>query len=329
MGWFLRYPLRPLAGATFSVWCKVVGLLVVVVILSSAVRVMPWVVDPRVGWATIWVFVRGIWLASVSTLFVISTIFSWTWSAMLAHDRQEARACFLVGARPSGLVLSTGPIAVLISGLLFSAVWWGQQARNQESAALTTMIQAARRDCDPDRQPVASIPGMNLAWLCDGNQTRLVASPRPGMLVQAGHLHVAEHSQSAWLEHARVDTTEPVVMTVRVARLEVVGWALNGRGDSPHFYVKTISLALATWCCAWGLQALFLKDQEARRLIGMIWSVIGVASVMLSAAWLDQWTTSVWLQSGGVILAGMLPVFGYVGISRNGGRIKSTLLRAG
>jgi len=230
---------------------------------AALVRLLPWLLDPRVAWGVAGRFAWPLALASVEAAATVALPLGAALGASSLQDRGEGLALLLTGASPWTLAVRTGWIGVLLAALGAAAGTLASREVERSETAVQGWIDAAREGCGP-RRPVSEVPGLGVSWLCEpGGEPRLALAPAPGLVVQARQ--VATPREDAWrLNDARWSFRGPPEIDLQVAEATLVLGRLPGAGRSPRRWLWAGAL-LGSWLLAGAL----LASREGRRWVAV------------------------------------------------------------
>ena len=196
-----RGPLVPLATRTAAVSA---GILAVLALGGASVRVLPWLLDPRVPWRMALPFGRAIASVAVEAAVLVGWPVGWALAAFVLVERGEARVLAMLGERPLQSTARLGPTTLLFGALLASAALAGGRDASEPGRVLTDLLRAGRASCQVDGGPSAvDVPIVGAAWLCDHRTgAHLVGrSPHGGnALYSAGSVDVSPDARRIELD---------------------------------------------------------------------------------------------------------------------------------
>jgi hypothetical protein len=273
-------PLGRTAARSVGVAFVGVGLLAA---SGALVRVLPWLVDPRVSFATVLVFFRGLLSAGVEVSGLVALPMGFSLAAASFSDRGEARACFLSGASPSGLVRRAWPVLLTGAALTGAASAYVAREATAPARVLNGLVQAARAGCDANHRPVAEVPGTLAAWLCAPSAPpELTVVIEGSAVVRATSLTLADDLRLATLRDARFDLRGPPIVRLDVAEATITGLsgfaAPSGLDALPRLLASGIGAAVSAFAVATSL----LARREGRRTVAL--GLAGACSIAMLAA---------------------------------------------
>jgi hypothetical protein len=274
--------LGPLGQQTTRATAGAGGALVALALVSSSVRLLPWLLDPRVPWAATAVFARGLFSVGLETACYLALPLGHALAASAFNDRGEGLACQLAGAAPSGLAARLLPLSLAIAllGGCASLAWGGETAR--PGRALGELVEAARGACDAERRPVADVPGTGASWLCFHEEPPLLATlSGDGALATAREVRVSDDLAEVRLDGLRLSLRGPPELHIEVGEARVTGTDPLARSAHAAFpggappWLRALSGSLASLLGALACTAALLRSLDARRLVAL---ALGAAS---------------------------------------------------
>ena len=268
------------------------GAIALVGFVAGAVRLLPWLLDPRVPINVALPFARGlVAVALEAALFV-----GWPVGCAIACfefvERGEARVAQSLGERPLttvGRLLPQGlALAALLGGV---ALVYGTDA-NAPGRVATELVESAHRSCTRATAPTTySIPFTDLTWLCAPDRApRLVGSPSGALasaVVTARDARIAGDFRSVELDDARLLFGAPEA-SVHVATLglsRMTPWARASTLPAP---LRAALFALTAWLAA-SLSAFAVMLRAARtRIAAIVVGASGPLAALGSVRWLEQ-----------------------------------------
>ncbi len=171
-----RGPLAPLAARTAAVS---VGILVLLALAGASVRVLPWVLDPRVPWRVAVPFARAVASVALEAAVLVGWPIGWALAAFALAERGEARVLAMLGERPFSTTARLVPLVVVFGAILAGASVAGGRDASEPGRVLSDLLRAGRASCASTRTPGAvDVPLLGAAWLCDGSRdAHLVGRP--------------------------------------------------------------------------------------------------------------------------------------------------------
>jgi hypothetical protein len=231
---------------------------------AALVRLLPWLLDPRVAWGVAGRFAWPLALTSVEAAAAVALPLGVALGASSLQDRGEGLALLLTGASPWALAARAGWVGALLAALGTAAGALASREVERSEAAVQGWIDAAREGCGP-RRPVSEVPGLGMSWLCEpGAEPRLTLTPAPGLVVQARQVAAAPREDAWRLSDARWSFRGPPEIDLQVTEATLALGRLPGAGRSPRRWLWAGTL-LGSWLLAGAL----LASREGRRWIAV------------------------------------------------------------
>jgi hypothetical protein len=248
-------------------------LVLVAALVGAAVRLLPWVLDPTIPWATLAPFARSLLAVAVEAAVLTGWPVGWALAAARLVERGEAGVLASLGEAPSQTVRRLLPQAALFVAILgFTSLALGRDAA-APGRIVRALIDEGRAACahprDRDAPATHAVPFVAATWVCapDPGGPRLVGrAPIGGVVFTATGARVSDDLR-------RIDLDD--------ARLALPG-AKKGE-DNLTFRVRVGTLTLrglAPWAQASAVLALL---KLRRRRVGSVAAVAIGASGPLAA----------------------------------------------
>ncbi len=237
---------------------------------AGLVRVLPWLLDGRVGWATTGVFARGIAALTVEVTAAVALPLGAALAAASFSDRGEGLACQLAGARPVGLVARCWPTGLLVAALGALGGQVGARSLARPGELVTELLGAARTGCEQGRA-VSEVPELGVSWLCGGGGARdawLAVPLSSAAVVQARGVRIASDAQGVVLSEARVSLRGPPGSEVEVDEMSLAGLPRPWPGASVPRGLRGLTMVAALTGALAAATAL-LAAGEGRRTVAV------------------------------------------------------------
>jgi hypothetical protein len=186
-------------------------LVLLAALVGAAVRLLPWVLDPSIPWATLAPFARSLVAVAVEAAVLTGWPVGWALAAARLVERGEARVLASIGERPSQTVMRLAPQAALFVAILgFTSVALGRDAAapGRIVGALLAEGRAAcgrANDGDLARPATHAVPFVAATWLCAPSGPRLVGrAPIGGLVFSATGARVTDDLRRIELDDARL-----------------------------------------------------------------------------------------------------------------------------
>jgi hypothetical protein len=205
-----RGPLEPTAARAAGVSA---GILALLALAGASIRVLPWLIDPRVPWRMALPFGRAVASVAVEAAILVGWPVGWALAAFVLIERGEARVLAMLGERPLRTTARLVPMAFVFGGLLAGAALAGGRDASEPGRVLGELLRAGRVSCAAAAAsaPTAiDVPLVGAAWLCaGGNAPRLVGRPPLGhspALYSARAIDVSPDARRIELDDAFIAT---------------------------------------------------------------------------------------------------------------------------
>ncbi len=217
-------------------------LVLLAALVGAAVRLLPWVLDPSIPWATLAPFARSLLAVAVEAAVLTGWPVGWALASARLVERGEARVLASVGEKPSRTVLRLAPQAAwFVAILAVTSVALGRDAA-APGRIVRALLAEGRAACagtgDRDRPTTHAVPFVAATWLCAPAGPRLVGrTPIGGLVFTASGAAVSDDLRRIDLDDARL------------------GLGASGGRTGPnltfHIHVGTLTLrGLAPWAQA-------------------------------------------------------------------------------
>lgn len=186
-------------------------LVLLAALVGAAVRLLPWVLDPSIPWATLAPFARSLLAVAVEAAVLTGWPVGWALAAARLVERGEAGVLASLGERPLQTVLRLVPqAAVFVVVLGITSVALGRDAA-APGRIVGALLEEGRAACtrpddrDPSRPATHAVPFVAATWLCAPTGPRLVGrTPIGGLVFTATGAHVSDDLRRIDLEDARL-----------------------------------------------------------------------------------------------------------------------------
>jgi hypothetical protein len=232
-----KRPLRTALITTF--W----GLLIATV--AAAVRVLPWMLDPRVPWTVLAPFARSIALVGTEAALLLGGPIGWALAAAHSVETRESRVFALLGEPPWRTSLRSMPELLGIAALLAVVSLAGGRDANAPGGVVTELVARGRETCrEADAPSTQVVPFLSAEWLCaPGREPRLVANaPIGNALVTARDAVVAGDFRRIDLADARFNVGNS---SIHVNALSLRGLPPWARASTLAPWLRALLMALS------------------------------------------------------------------------------------
>jgi hypothetical protein len=227
----------PLAPSAMRATAIAAGLLLLAAFVGAAVRLLPWVLDPTIGWVMLAPFAKSLLSVAIEAAVVTGWGVGWALAAQRLVERGEARVLASLGESPLRTMLRLSPQAAFLSAILaFTSIALGREAA-APGRVVDALLADGRAACASATAPDArSVPFVSATWVCSGkgNAHLVGRSPLGGIVFTAANAHVSEDLRRIDLDDARLVLDTPRVR-VHVGSLVLRGLAPWARASSPVY----------------------------------------------------------------------------------------------
>lgn len=239
---------------------------------AAAVRVLPWMLDPRVPWRVLTPFARSIALLAGEAALLVGAPVGWALAGAYEVESGEARVFSLLGEPPWRTALRSGPRVLLFALVLALVSLAGGRDASAPGAVVTELVAAGRETCAQVETPsIEVVPFLSAEWLCaPGRAPRLVAtSPIGKTTITAADATVAGDFRRIDLRDARFSVG---LVAVHVSSLVLRGLPPWARASilSPwqRALFMALSLVVACFASSFAVRALHVKARFAALALG-------------------------------------------------------------
>jgi hypothetical protein len=264
-------------------------LVLLAALVGAAVRLLPWVLDPSIPWATLAPFARSLLAIAIEAAILTGWPVGWAIATARLVERGEARVLASVGERPVQTLLRLAPQAALFTVMLaFTSVALGRDAAAPGrivGALLAEGRAACGKSLDEPRDAPAThaVPFVSATWLCAPGGARLVGrAPIGGVVFTATGAHVSDDLRRIDLEDARLalpastKSEANLAFRIHVGTLTMRGLAPWAQASSVPPWLRALVVTLSGLVAA--SAAVFVLLELRRRRVGTVAAVaIGAA----------------------------------------------------
>jgi len=259
-------------------------LVLLAALVGAAVRLLPWVLDPSIPWATLAPFARSLLAVAVEAAVLTGWPVGWALAASRLVERGEARVLASLGERPSQTVFRLAPQAALFVALLaFTSVALGRDAA-APGRIVGALLAEGRAACATSPEGTHAVPFVAATWLCAPSGARLVGrTPIGGLVFTATDAHVSDDLRRIDLEDARLAVAgksgkdeESLTFRVHVGTLTLRGLAPFAQASSLPPWLRALVVTVSGLAAA--SAAVLALLELRRRRVGTVAAVaIGAA----------------------------------------------------
>lgn len=222
---------------------------------AAGVRVLPWLLEPRLPLTVTLPFARSLALFACEASVVVGWPLGWCLAAARLVERGEARVLALLGESPSATALR-----LLVQGLGFAAVLGslallGGRDASAPGAVVQELLDEGEAACAraPKRE-VHLVPLVQATWLCTpGERPRLVGRPPllGALTFSAAAVDVSPDLTTFRLEDARLASRAGEWnVSVRARSLVLRGMPPFTRASGLPPWLRALVLAASAWTAA-------------------------------------------------------------------------------
>jgi hypothetical protein len=280
----------PLAPAALRRALVAIGLVLVAALAGAAVRLLPWVLDPTIPWATLGPFARSLASLAVEASILVGWPVGWALAAQRLVDRGEARVLASLGEAPPRTALRLLPQAALLgAALAVSSVALGREAA-APGRIVNGLLREGRAACTTatDESPATyRVPFVSATWLCAGSPRLVGRAPIGGVVYTASNARVTDDLRRIDLDDARLVLGDASKLTVhvKVSSLSLRGLAPWSRASALHpAYRAALVTSSALLSSAAAVLALLYLESRTRRLNAVAAAALGAAGPLAALA---------------------------------------------
>jgi len=137
-----RGPLVPLATRTAGVSA---GVLAILALAGASVRVLPWLIDPRVPWRVAVPFGAPVASVAIEAAVLVGWPIGWALAAFVLIERGEARVLAMLGERPIKTTMRLVPTALVFGAVLAGASLAGGRDASEPGRVLADFFTPVAR----------------------------------------------------------------------------------------------------------------------------------------------------------------------------------------
>ena len=221
-------------------------LVLLAAVVGAAVRLLPWVLDPSIPWATLAPFARSLLAVAVEAAILTGWPVGWAIAAARLVERGEARVLASIGERPLQTLLRLAPQAVLFTTMLaITSLALGRDAA-APGRIVGALLAEGRAACGHSQQggeaapATHAVPFVAATWLCAPGGARLVGrAPIGGVVFTATGAQVSDDLRRIDLEDARLALPASTKAEASLAVRIHVG-TLTMRGLAPWAHASSV-----------------------------------------------------------------------------------------
>ncbi len=268
-------------------------LVLVAALIGAAVRLLPWVLDPTIPWATLAPFARSLFAVAVEAAVLTGWPVGWALATTKLVERGEAGVLASLGEAPSQTLTRLVPQGVLFVAMLgFTSLALGRDAA-APGRIVRALIDEGRAACTQNAHrelpATHAVPFVAATWLCTpapGGARLVGRAPLGGVVFSASSGRVSDDLRRIDLDDARL--TLPVAKGEERLTFKVHVGTLSLRGLAPWAQASAVPPALRAVIVtvsgvAAASAAVFALLKLRRRRVGSVAAVAIGASGPLAA----------------------------------------------
>ncbi|MDB4936704.1 MAG: hypothetical protein JWP87_3676 [Labilithrix sp.] len=268
-------------------------LVLLAALVGAGVRLLPWVLDPSIPWATLAPFARSLLAVAFEAAILTGWPVGWAVAAARLVERGEARVLASIGERPIQTVFRLAPQAALFAVMLvFTSVALGRDAA-APGRIVGALLAEGRAACGApggegegrshEAPATHAVPFVAATWLCAPSGARLVGrAPIGGVVFSATGARVSDDLRRIDLEDARLalagssKAEGSLTFRIHVGTLTMRGLAPWAQASSIPPWLRAVVVTFSALTAA--SAAVFALLELRRRRVGTVAAVaIGAA----------------------------------------------------
>jgi hypothetical protein len=274
-------PLVPSAVRFAGVAC---GLVLVAALVGAAVRLLPWMLDPSIAWATLAPFAKSLGAVAIEAAILTGWPVGWALATQRLVDRGEARVLASLGEGPLRTCARLVPAALVLGAVLATtSAFLGREAA-APGRVVNALLSEGRAVCASAEGPSTyGVPFVSVTWLCsDGTAPRIVGrAPIGAVAFSATNARVSDDLRRIDLDDARLALTNagggPEVK-VHVGTLTLRGLAPWARASVLAPSLRAVVVTASALAAAFSAVLVLLRlAARQRRVNGVVAVAVGAA----------------------------------------------------
>jgi hypothetical protein len=231
------------------------GVLLAVALLAAAVRVLPWILDPRVPLRAVLPFARSLLGVAAEAALLVGWPVGWALALARRVDSGEARVFALLGEAPWRTVMRLAPEAAGLAALLFLVSLSGGRDAEAPGHVVDALLAEGRTSCaqvtGATGPATFSVPLADATWLCDPPRPPRLVAFTPGALggipFTAISAHLSGDLRALDLEDVHVGFGDPAKtrFAVHAAHVHLGGLPSWARASSLPAFLRGLLVACA------------------------------------------------------------------------------------
>lgn len=267
-----------------------ITLVMTAAVVSAGVRILPWVLDPTIAWATLAPFAKSLVALAIEAAILVGWPVGWAIATQRLVERGEATVLATLGEAPPTTLkrllpqgLAIAVVLSLASGLL------GREAA-APGRVVNALLGKGRTACESAKGPETfGVPFASATWLCaPPAPPRIVGrAPIGAVAFSATGAHVTDDLRRIDLDDAQIalPINPTSAVRVHVATLTLRGLAPWARASAIHPVLRAaiVSASGALAACA-AVLALLLLSAKQKRVGNVLATAIGAAGPVAALA---------------------------------------------
>jgi hypothetical protein len=269
----------PIAPSAARMAVAATALVLSAALIGAAVRLLPWVLDPQIPWATLAPFAKSLLAVAVEAAILTGWPVGWALAAQRLSERGEARVLASLGESPERTLVRLAPQAALFALILAgTSALLGREAA-APGRVVNALLMEGRAACIPGK--THGVPFVSATWLCTEREPRLVGrAPIGGVVFTATNAKVSDDLRRIELDDARLALPMsgggPGVVRVQTENLVLRGLAPWARASAVPPALRALVVTLSA-IVAGAAAALAILRVRRRRIGTVAASAIGAA----------------------------------------------------
>jgi hypothetical protein len=307
----------PLAAPAAIRAVSATGLILGAALVGATIRLLPWVLDPTIGWSTLAPFAKSLLAVAFEAALMTGWPVGWALATQRLLERGEAAVLASLGERPARTVARLLPQGVVLGAvLILSSLLLGREAV-APGRVVNALLAQGRASCAPGE--THGIPFVSVTWLCQGaGAPRLIGrAPVGNVVFTADDATVSDDLRRIELRGARMalPTGSDLKVRVRVDTLVLRGLAPWARASSLPPLLRAILVTGSSMLAGCAAAIAILRTRK-RRINGVAAAAIGAAGPLAALVTLRALELRVPETSPGwwLLLFGLVPVLAVIAV---------------
>jgi hypothetical protein len=231
------------------------SLIALVGAIAGAVRLLPWLLDPRVPWPVAAPFARGLAALALESALAIGWPIGWCLACFRAIESGEARVFEMLGEAPARTIRRLAPQGAALALGLATVSFVCASDANAPGRVATELLLRARAACGEARSPMTYVvPFTGMTWLCAPDRVPLLAGTVPGRkggaVATAKGARISGDFRAIDLDDARIYVPGHPPLAVHARTVTLHGMAPWAHASTLLPALRASLLALTAWSTA-------------------------------------------------------------------------------